>query len=130
MKRFLQAFVAAVLFGSITIHAEPFKTWSWTGPDTYENGNPIIGDQLTFRLHCGTDLGGPYPETILLDLQTPPALQDMVSLVMGTPGTYYCVETASSFLYSSTSGFSNEVDFIVAPSSLGFVPLPPILSVQ
>lgn len=128
MNRVSKVVVAVLLLGSLTISAEPFKTWSWVGPSVYENGDPIIADPLTFRLHCGIEQGGPYPTTITLDLQTPPALQDMVSLVMGLPGIYYCVETATSSLFGSTSGFSNEANFTVTPASLGFVPVPPILT--
>ena len=128
MIKSLKILVALLLLGSLTLDAQPFKTWSWVGPSVYENGDPIIADPLTFRLHCGIDQGGPYPTTVLLDLQTSPALQDMVALVMGLPGTYYCVETATSSLFGSTSEYSNEANFTVTPASLGFVPVPPILT--
>ena len=97
MKKFLRAFTLVVLFGLITINAAPFLTWSWVGPDAYENGDPIIADLLTFRLLCGTTMGGPYPDSVALDIQTPPSLQDMQFVVTG-PGTYYCVSTATSSL--------------------------------
>lgn len=124
----LKLFVFTLLLSSLTINAEPFKTWTWTGPDTYENGDPIIGDLLRFKLYCGWAKDGPYPNEAVFDIQTPPALQDMAFAVMGGVGTFFCVETARSSIYGTESNFSNEMSFTVTPESRGFVPLPPILS--
>lgn len=129
MKKVIRGAVALLLFGPLTISADPFKTFNWSGPSTYVNGNPIIADPLTFKLYCGEDETGPYPVQIFFDLQTPPSLQDMAFVVMG-PGTYYCVNTATSTLYATESSFSNEVSFTVTPVSQGFVPLPPILGIE
>ena len=122
---------AAVVFllGTLTIQADPFKTWSWTGPDQYENDMPIpTSDELSFNLLCGTNSGGPYDLTEML-IDTPsPSIQDMGSLVMDSPGTYYCVLTATSSAWNLTSDYSNEVNFTVLPTDLGLRPKPPVLS--
>lgn len=133
MKRIIQYLVLGVALAPLilSVNAQPFVEWSWVGPTAYENGNPIIGDPLEFALHCGTTLGGPYPESALFEVQNSPALQDMVFAVMGIPGTFYCAATARSTLYGGIpSEYSNEVSFIVTPASQGFVPLPPILTLR
>ena len=131
MKRTLQALTALVLLGSLTIQADPLKTWSWTEPTEYENNTIIpFGDLTNYTLHCGMEQGGPYPATQIFDMQTPPSEEDMAFVVAGLPGTYYCVSTVTSVAHGTTSGFSNEVNFTVLPGSLGFVPKPPILSLQ
>jgi hypothetical protein len=126
----LQWIVAITLLGSLTFGtADPIKTWNWTGPTEYENDTPIPAeDSLSFRLKCGSILGGPYDqyETLLDD--APPSLQDMAPLVMNTPGTYYCVATATSLLHGTESAPSNEVAFTVLPSDLGLRPKAPVLS--
>ena len=128
MKKRLQWIVAIVLFGSLTIQADPFKTWQWTAPTEYENNMPIIGDTLSYHLLCGITQGGPYDQYETLLDAMPPSLQDMGPLVMNSPGTYYCVGTATSLLHGTVSAYSNEVPFTVLPSDLGLRPRAPVLS--
>lgn len=129
MKRLLQWTVAAILLGSLTIQADPFKTWNWTDPTEYENGTLIPEtDDLSFRLKCGTVEGGPYDLYEALLSEPAPSVQDMGPLVANTPGTYYCISTASSSLHGTESEPSNEVNFTVLPSDLGLRPKPPVLS--
>ncbi len=131
MKKVIQVLMATLLLGSLTIQADPFKSWSWTDPVQYENATNIPGGDLFNRnLMCGMELGGPYPAEKVFDMQAPPSLEDMAFVVAGLPGNYYCVSTVTSAQYGTTSGFSNEVNFTVLPGSLGFVPNPPILSLQ
>ncbi len=131
MKRFIQIAVALVLLGSLTIQADPLKTWNWTAPTTYINNIPIPGGDLTdTTLHCGMQLGGPYPATQVFTMQAPPSIEDMAFVVAGMPGEYYCVATVASTTYGTTSGFSNEVNFTVLPGTLGFVPRPLVLNLQ
>ncbi len=126
MKRLFQLLIAVFLLGTLTIQAAPEKTWSWAEPALYENGEAIpAGDLANYELHCGTAVGGPYPEAKAFSAQSPPSIDDMDFVVQGTPGTYYCVSTVDSLQYISTSGFSNEVNFSVLPVDLGFVPRPP-----
>ena len=130
MKRAIQALVAIVLLGSITVDADPFKTFDWTDPTEYENNEPIPEtDDLSFRLKCGTVEGGPYDLYESLLTEPAPSVQDMGPLVMNTPGTYYCVATATSSVHNTESEFSNEVSFTVLPSDLGLRPKPPVLSI-
>lgn len=130
MKR-LRFAIVLLLLGSLTIQADPLKVWQWTAPTQYENGQNIPGGDLTnYTLHCGMQAGGPYPAIKTFVMQTPPSEEDMAFVVAGLPGTYYCVSTVSSVQHATTSGFSNEVNFTVAPGTLGFVPRPPILSLQ
>ena len=131
MKKLIKILVATVLLGSLTIQANPTKTWSWTGPTEYNNNQPIPGGDLTdFKLHCGMQPGGPYPATQIFAMQTPPSIEDMAFVVAGLPGTYYCVATVSSLAHLTTSEVSNEVNFTVLPTVLGFVPKPLILNLQ
>ena len=128
MKRMLQWTVAIILLGSLTIQADPFKTFDWTGPTEYENNMPIpASDELSYRLKCGVQGGGPYDlyETLLISA---PSVQDMGPLVQNTPGTYYCISTATSSVHNLESAPSNEVNFTVLPSDLGLKPKPPVLS--
>lgn len=131
MKRAIQALVMLVLLGSLTIQADPFKEWNWTDPTEYENGTLIPeNDDLSFYLKCGNTQGGPYDQYETLLTEPAPSVEDMGPLVMNTPGTYYCVATATSSLHGTESDFSNEVNFTVLPSDLGLRPKPPVLSLQ
>jgi hypothetical protein len=130
MKRLRFALVL-ILLGSLTIQADPLKVWQWTAPTQYDNDSNIPGGDLTdYTLHCGMQAGGPYPATQVFAMQTPPSEEDMAFVVAGLPGTYYCVSTVSSITHMTTSGFSNEINFTVLPGTLGFVPRPPVLSLQ
>lgn len=129
MKKILRTTVALLLLASLTIQADPFKTWNWSDPVTYENGQNIPGgDLINTTLHCGMQPGGPYPASQVFDMQVSPSIEDMVFVVAGVPGTYYCVATVSSQAHSTTSGYSNEIPFVVEAGSLGFVPNPPVLT--
>ena len=131
MNKTLKILIACILLGSLTLQADPIKTWSWGEPTQYENGSTIpLGDLTDYRLHCGMVAGGPYPANKLFSMQTPPSDDDMAFVVAGLPGEYYCVATVSSLAHLTTSGFSGEVNFTVLPAQLGFVPNPPILSLQ
>ena len=131
MKRFIQLFIAAILLGSLTIQADPIKTWNWGAPTEYENGDLIpAGDLYNYTLHCSNNAGAPYEASKVFEMQVSPSIEDMAFIVAGLPGEYYCVSSVSSLLHLTTSGFSNEVNFTVLPAALGFVPNPPILSLQ
>ena len=131
MKRFIQILITVILLGSLTIKADPIKTWNWTAPNTYENGALIPGGDLTsYTLHCGMQKDGPYPASQVFQMQVSPSLEDMDFVVAGLPGTYYCVATVNSIAHLTTSGYSNEVPFVMTPWTLGFVPNPPTLSLQ
>ncbi len=130
MKRYLKFLICLVLLGSVTISADPFKTWNWDGPTEYVNGNTIpANDVLTFTLHCNItpgEHGPPYDVEIALDDPgAPPSTEDMARVAGGTIGTYYCAATATSSAFNTTSDFSNETLFIVAADDLGYVPRPP-----
>jgi len=123
--------VTAVLLGSLTIQADPIKTWFWDAPTEYENGSLIPGgDLINFRLYCGMIEGGPYPASKIFEMQVAPSIEDMDFVVAGLPGMYYCVSTVESLAHMTISGDSNEVNFTVAPGQLGFVPKPPVLHIQ
>lgn len=123
--------VVVLLLGSLTLQADPFKTWNWTGPTEYENNFPIPpADALSYNLLCGITQGGPYDLYEALLQSSPPSIEDMGSLVMNTPGTYYCVATATSSLHNSTSVHSNEVNFTVLPTDLGLIPKAPVLYLE
>ncbi len=149
MKRIIQTIVWCLLLGSLTIQADPIITWSWDDPLAYENGQPIPGGDLMSRtLHCGNnpaDTSIPdgsdafgnegacadrYDASVIFTSQDPPSAEDMAFIVGGIPGTYYCASTVQSVTHLSTSGCSNEENFIVGPGGLGFVPNPPTLSLQ
>jgi len=122
--------IVVLLLASLTIQADPFKTWNWDEPADYANGNPIpASDALTYTLHCNDvagQQGEPYEVQIALDDPgSPPSIEDMAPAVNATPGTYYCAATATSTAFGSTSGYSNEANFTVTSGQLGFVPNPP-----
>ena len=152
-KRVIQCLVTTILVGSLTLDiealAEPFKTWFWDDPTQFENNEYIPGGDLVARsLHCSNapaDQSIPdgskafgnvgacsdrYQETIVFFMQAPPSEEDMVFIVQGRPGEYYCASTVASQSQLSTSGCSNEENFTVAPGIPGYVPNPPILSLQ
>jgi len=131
MKRMLQWIVAIVLIGSLTIQANPFKTFDWVEPTEYENNLPIPEeDVLNINILCSANAGGPYTiEFGVVDELAPPTVLDVGSLVQNTPGTYYCVATAASVLHGTTSVHSNEVNFTVFPTDLGLTPKAPVLSI-
>lgn len=131
MKRAIQTLIATVLLGSLTLQADPIKTWNWVAPTAYENGTPIPGGDLeAYTLHCGMQAGGPYVASQVFEMQVSPSDEDMAFIVQGMPGTYYCAATVRSVAHGTESGYSNEVNFTVLPESLGLVPRPPILSLQ
>lgn len=144
MKRFIQLVVAAVLLGSLTIQADPFRTWSWDDPVAYDNNGPIPAGDLTARtLHCGNNPGDPsipdgsaafghvgacadrYETSTVFVMQTSPSKEDMAFVVAGQPGTYYCASSVGSVEKGLRSGCSTEVNFIVAALELKVAPLPP-----
>jgi len=121
--------LAVALLASLTLQADPFKTFTWSNATLYENGQPILAGDLTTSVYCGVAAGGPYPVRL-----TPPSGVDATSAVWdlaplvefgGGPGTYYCIGRHMSNLYLSESGDSNEINFTVDAGQLGFVPLPP-----
>jgi len=125
-----RAIVALVLLASITVSADPWKTWDWSNPVAYTNGNPIpVTDVLQTNLYCNdmpNESGAPYEVLIILDDPgAPPSIEDMDIVVQGRPGTYYCAATSYSPAFSTESEYSNEANFTVTADSLGFVPLPP-----
>ena len=149
MKRSSQLLVAVVLLGSLTIQAEPFVDWFFVDPTEYENNQPIPGGDLTARtLHCGNnpaDITIPdgskafgnvgscanrYETSTVFIMQASPSREDMAFIVGGLPGTYYCATSVGSIAYLSRSGCSEELNFIVLPGALGFVPKPMTLSLQ
>jgi len=138
MKRVLQVTITVVLLGALTIQADPFKTWNWSGPFEYENNTPIPGgDLINYTLHCSNNPGDPnvpwpnrYEAQKIFEMQTPPSIEDMAFIVGGLPGTYYCAATVSSLQYGTTSGYSNEAPFVVSAETLEFVPKPPILTLE
>lgn len=131
MAKRLRMLCALVLLASITIQADPFQEWSWTGPNQYENGSAIPStDNLIFTLKCGIAQGGPYDRFEAVLQKPPPDTLDMGLLVQGQPGSYFCVATATSTLYNAESDPSNEVNFTVLPSDLGLRPKPPVLNLS
>ena len=131
MKKVFQMCVAVVLLGSLTIQADPFKTWVWDDPTEYENNTAIpAGDLITRTLKCGNTAGGPYPHEILFISQFSPSIEDMAIVVQNQPGDYYCISTVWSLEHMTESGGSNEVNFSVASGQIGFVPKAPTLRLQ
>ena len=128
MKKTTKLLITFVLLGSLTIQADPFKTWNWTGPTEYENNTQIPPeDALSYSLFCGVIEGGPYELYTTLLNNSPPSIQDMGPLVQNSPGNYYCVATATSLLHNTESAPSNEVLFTVLPTDLGLRPKAPVL---
>lgn len=85
-------------------------TFSWTAPVV----DATHGAPTVYTLKCGTATGGPYSTTVTV---AAPATSALVKQVVPTPGTYFCIVTASNA--GGESGPSNEVTFQSAypPSS-------------
>lgn len=123
--------ILSLVLTAFAIQAEPYISWMWEAPATYENGQAIIvGDLENYTLSCGPTSGGPYPASKPFDAQIPPSMEDMAFLVGGVPGQYFCVSTVSSIRYGLTSGYSNEVNFTVEAVDLGYRPAAPRLSMR
>ena len=130
--KWLRFAVVVGLLGTLTVQADPIKTWHWSDPVFYVNGQPIPANDLSNRtLHCSNNSGEPYEVSKLLTNQVSPSAEDMAFIAQGLEGTYYCVQTVYSISQSQTSGYSNEANFTVTSADLGFVPNPPTnLSIQ
>jgi len=127
MKRLLQVFVGAFLVGSLTVWAEPYRTWDWNEPKFYENNQPIPNtDLLVYTLRCSRfPLAPILTDQPITNPNGPPSTEDMEPTVQGVAGDYVCVMDARSTEKGTTSGYSNESPFTVTSGQLGFVPSPP-----
>jgi len=120
------ALVVGFLFAPTQAEAAPIKVWSFIEATNYENGTIIPQGDLSTKLHCGLQQGGPW--LISQMMSTPsPSTEDMAFVVQGLPGNFWCTATHISAQYFSESGYSNEVGFSVTGSDLNLVPNPPTL---
>lgn len=124
MPRIVKILVAAVLLGSLTIQADPFKMWNWTPSTEYMDGTPIPSTDIqSWTLHCSNMPGSPYEVDIAITgISAPPSEEDMWPIVQGMPGDYVCILTQHSRDWDSDSPGSNEIPFLVTPDQVGKVP--------
>ncbi len=129
MKKYLLA-LALLVFLSVCspAYADTNATFSATAPTQYEDGS-IIGtdDTLSYFLYCGTSQGN-YNIALNVTTELVNGGQSVdVSLCVPSPGTYYFVATAYSFLYKTESTYSNESSKIFITDDFDHIPMPPII---
>lgn len=119
-------FFACVLL-SVPASANPTTNFTAIAPTLYENGDNIgPDDSLSYFLYCGT-VSGVY--TVAFNMT-----QDFVSnggedidtsLCASSPGTYYFVATAYSFLHKTESMYSSEVNTTYTTQNFSKIPMSP-----
>lgn len=87
-RNITRSIVAAVAALSSIVAIAGVITFTWTNPETREDGTPLTNLE-TIRIHCGTTSGGPYPTT----QDFTPAQSGGANLTL-PPGSYHCVATA------------------------------------
>ena len=131
MKRMivvLPLLLLGLLLVSDETQADPVSTFTASHPTQYEDGRIIPStDVLKFTIYCGTNAVGPYPFSFSIASLESGASVDVSSCVLGSPGVYYFVATATSAVYGTESIFSNEVVRTYTASDLGKTPLAPTL---
>lgn len=133
MKKLLLLPVALLFLFPLSVMAgNTTADFSATAPTLYEDGTTIgIDDTLSYFLYCGTTSG-----TYNIALNVTTALVSggenvSVALCVPSPGTYYFVATAYSFLYQTESVFSNETSKVFVSDDFDHIPMAPtILSVS
>ncbi len=136
MKKYLLAF-ALVLSLSLSLCAPAYAdnltaTFTARAPLTYEDGMNIGSDDtLSYFLYCG-EVSGDYNIALNVTTDLVEGGEEVsVSLCVTTPGTYYFVGTAYSFLYKTESVYSNEITKTFIAQDFTHIPNPPtILSVS
>jgi hypothetical protein len=124
MRSLVQLFIAVILLGSLTVQYSPAQTTSvpcdlgcsisWTPPTEYEDGAPLLEQELDYyTLYCN--------DIYLLDLDVIIGTWT-ADITFGAPGTYVCALTVTS-LKGGESQPSNERVFLKGER----VPLPPTL---
>lgn len=129
MKRMIRALFSlwVIMMIAPAAFADPNVVFTWTPPVQYEDGSVIpANDPLSYNLYCGSVSGGPYSYTTQTNSDTP-STEDLAGCVLGVPGIYYIVVTATSTTFGSESAFSNEVLRTFTTIDIGLVPLPPVL---
>lgn len=125
-------FFAILMLGMMVVpsfvHAAPMKTWTWTDATNFLDGTIIPPGDLSTKLYCGLNQGGPYIISQLFSTASP-STEDMAFVVQGVPSIWvYCVATHISAMWFSESAYSNEQSFITTPEELDKVPMPPVIT--
>lgn len=126
MKNFLLLFIAALSLLSLDALGDTTAVFSATAPTLYEDGDPIgLDDTLSYFLYCGTS-SGDYTAAlnVTADLVNGGETID-VGPCVSSPGTYYFVATAYSFLYKSESVYSNETSKLFIAADFDHIPMAP-----
>ena len=123
---FVTCTLMLVLFYLHPAEAAPTKTWTWTDAVNYEDGSIVPQGDLSTKLYCGLQQGGPWLVSQMMSTPSP-STEDMGFVVQGIPGTVACVATHISSQYNTESNYSGEVLFSVSAGELNLVPNPPAL---
>lgn len=133
MKKLLLLPLVLLFFFSSNAMADQTATFTAIAPTLYENGSSIgTDDTLSYFIYCGTDTGVYSIAFNMTDAFVAGGENIDVSLCVPSPGTYYFVATAYSFLHQAESVYSNQViktftteDFVqipMAPTVLSVAP--------
>lgn len=132
MKKFLLLFIflAASAMFSTSANADTTVNFEATAPTMYESGQSIGSDDtLSYFVYCGT-VSGVYTIAFNMtnDFVNNGGERISVSLCATSPGTYYFVATAYSFLYQTESIYSNEVNITFSTQDFAQIPMSPFIT--
>ena len=110
--------------------ANTSANFSASAPTLYVDGTTIgVDDTLSYFMYCGTS-PGVYNIALNVTTDLVNGGEDVsVALCVPTPGTYYFVVTAYSFLYQSESSYSNEVSKVFIAADFDHIPMAPTILV-
>lgn len=107
MKRLKMIGVMALFLMPLTVaYAANPTTMSWTAPTTNTDGTPLI-DLAGYNAYCGAATG-----TYTVKKNVGNVTSVLISSIVTTNGTYYCVVTALD-TSGNESSKSNEISFLL-----------------
>ena len=129
MKKLLLLPIALLfLFPFSAVAANTSAFFSATAPTLYEDGATIgTDDTLSYFLYCGTT-SGVYNIAFNVTTDLVNGGENIgVGLCVSSPGTYYFVATAYSFLHQSESQYSNVANKTFTSDDFAHIPMAPTL---
>lgn len=106
--------------------ADTTSFFTATAPTMYEDGTLFDpGEVISYFMYCGTTPGTYNVAINITDQIVNGGENVVVGLCVTTPGTYYFVATAFSFLYNTESVFSNETSRSYIAADFEHIPMAP-----
>jgi len=120
----------ACLVSPSAAHADTTVTFEAIAPTMYESGQSIgTDDTISYFVYCGT-VQGVYTIAFNMtsDFVASGGENINVGLCATSPGTYYFVATAYSFLHQTESIYSNEVNRTFSTQDFTQIPMSPFIT--